>query len=160
MKQKYKNVQSGNILKVLAKVALGVTLIMVWILIDKGNVYGQSAVSGKAIDSQQVLPSETSAPLLKDGDDGDGDLTGSEDDNTITIYPNPVIQEMVFDFEFTVKSDCPFEILDPQGKLVETGVVGQGITHHTVDLGKLTSGMYIVRLEMEGKPQIHRIIKH
>lgn len=161
MKQMYNYLKQDSLLKSVGKVAVVVILMMVWILIDKGNVYGQSQVS---IKSHLEMSDSDQAPLFKDGDeDGgltDGELGGEGDeDNNFEVYPNPVEGDLVFDFEFTVRTDSPYEIIDPQGRLVRSGQIQSGIAAHSIDLSGLRTGMYIVRVELGGKHKVQRIIK-
>lgn len=161
MKQIYNYLKQESLLKSVGKAAALVVLIMVWILIDKGNVYGQSQVFLK---SQLEMSDFDKAPLHKGGDEDGGltddDLGGEGDeDNNFEVYPNPVEGDLVFDFEFTVRNDSPYEIIDPQGRLVRSGQIQSGITAHSIDLSSLKTGMYIVRVELGGKHKVQRIIK-
>lgn len=146
----------------LVKFSAILIMIMVWILIDKGNIYGQSA-SSESKASVKAGKLSTGNDLLKaNGGDGD-DLTGegSEEggDNSLVVYPNPVEGDLVFDFEFTVKTGAPFEVMDAQGKLVENGQIKPGVSQQRVDLSRLKSGVYIIRVDAGAKPIIKRIIK-
>ena len=86
-------------------------------------------------------------------------IRDEDEDNNFEVYPNPVEGDLVFDFEFTVRTDSPYEIIDSQGRLVRSGHIQSGITAHTIDLSSLRTGMYIVRVELGGKHKVQRIIK-
>lgn len=162
MKNIYNDFKEGLSVKSIARISALVIIIMAWILIDKGNVYGQSIATGKASElsgKSDVIDSS----FLKSGGGDDGgildDGSDFDEDNTFTVFPNPVQGDLVFDFEFTVREGAPFEVIDPQGKLVEAGLVKPGIDQLAVDLSKLKAGLYIVRVELGGKLQVKRIIK-
>lgn len=164
MKNIYNEYKSNKAVKGLLRVSVIITMVIVWILIDKGNVYGQN-LANQALLSKQVLgqPETVHSPFFKDGDgsrDGDDDLPiENEVDNEFTIKPNPVEGDLVFDFEFTVKTEMPVEIYDPLGKLVDTGVFVPGVSTQKLDLSRLPTGMYIVRLNLGSKAEVRRIIK-
>ncbi|MCB9191162.1 MAG: T9SS type A sorting domain-containing protein [Flavobacteriales bacterium] len=157
----YKNFKEGGPVRGLARISAILIMIMVWILIDKGNIYGQSISDSDAIAKSEKLD-VTSSALLKAGG-GDGDITDegsdSDDDNSFGVYPNPVQGDLVFDFEFTVRTGAPYEVLDAHGKLVDKGVIKPGVTHHSVDMRDLSTGLYILRVELGGKLHVKRVIK-
>ena len=158
----YKNFKEGGPLRGLARVSAILIMIMVWILIDKGNIYGQSLSEDSKLIAKAEKLDVSDQALLKSGG-GEGDIADegadSDDDNTFEIYPNPVEGDLVFDFEFTVRTGAPYEVLDAQGKLVHRGVIEPGVSHHSVDMRDLNTGLYILRVDLSGKPQVKRVIK-
>jgi len=162
MKNIYNNYKGHKAVKGLLRISAILILAMVWILIDKGNIYGQSFSEKSQLSKLSLEQSTTSqTPLFKNGDgsrDGDLPLEGDED-NEFVVKPNPVEGELVFDFEFTVKTSIPFEIYDPLGKLVDTGGFEPGIKSQKLDFSKYPTGMYIVRLNIGGKVEVRRVIK-
>ncbi|MBP9151892.1 MAG: T9SS type A sorting domain-containing protein [Flavobacteriales bacterium] len=162
MKNIYNNYKSHKAVNGLLRISAIIIMTMVWILIDKGNIYGQS-LSEKSQLSKQALEqsSNSQTPLFKDGDESrDGDLPIDDDeDNEFVVKPNPVEGDLVFDFEFTVKTSIPVEIYNPLGKLVGTGVFEPGISSQKLDFSHFPTGMYIVRLNIGGKAEVRRVIK-
>lgn len=144
-------------LTVLKAVAV-VALIMVWILIDKGNALGQVARAGHQVAKQSATVSSVAGPSLRDGmrDGGPGEEDGSGDFN---VYPNPVKDDAVFDFEFTVKGEMPYEITDALGRLMDQGVFVPDVKRQTVNLSNYRTGMYLIRIRMGDKAVVRRIIK-
>ncbi len=165
MKNIYNDFREGRPTKGLARVSAILILVMVWILIDKGNACGQSQSDQlKSLDKEMGLTS--SDPLFKSGNrGGDDEVIGedpdSDDDNNFDIYPNPFEKDLVFDFEFTVKGEqgAPFEVVDAQGRLVDQGVLAPGSSQYKIDLGGLPHGMYFVRIDVGSTPQVKRVIK-
>lgn len=155
----YKNIKDGKPARSLARITAIIIMVMVWILIDKGNIYGQS-ISDRDVISQSSLEGETQSALLREGDDPRGDEIPTEDEGGhFTARPNPVQQDLVFDFEFTVKEGIPVQVLDPLGRLAFAGVFEPGINTQTLDFSRFKKGMYIVRLDLGDKIAIRRIIK-
>lgn len=161
MKHNYKQQEGHELLGRLLKISVISILILVWILIDKGNIYGQS-LTQKDDASKQALQGQMDSPLFKGGDDepsGDELPTDDEGDDFVT-RPNPVKTELVFDFEFTVKTNIPYDVLDPLGRLAAQGTFEPGIRTQSIDFSKFKTGMYIVRLDLGDKVKVRRIIKN
>lgn len=159
----YKDFKEGRPLKGLARVSAIVVLIMVWILIDKGNIYGQSKQKADVIAVDQGKLHTSQTPLYRGGDDSgdsdDGIIDDSDDGTDFQVYPNPVKQDLVFDFEFTVREAIPYEIISPLGRLVGAGQFEPGINSQMLDFKRFNSGMYIIRLNIGGETKISRVIK-
>lgn len=135
---------------------------MVWILIDKGNIYGQSRSDAGLETGKAGKLSVADQSLFKaGGGDGDiqDDLDDSDEDNSFTVFPNPVDGDLVFDFEFTVREGAPYEVHDALGKLIDRGVLMPGLSEYKLDLRRLIPGLYFIRVELGGKLQVKRIIK-
>jgi len=159
MKKIYQKIRSSEIVSDLARISVIIALIMVWILIDKGNVYGQDNLTGNVIKSD-LADGALNGPSFKDGDEDvniedDGDDEGTHFD----MWPNPVVQDLVFDFEFTVKTGIPYEILDALGRLAGHGTFEPGVSIQHIDLSHLRTGMYLVRLDLGTKMDVRRILK-
>ena len=72
----------------------------------------------------------------------------------ISLYPNPTSDKITLKSDQTVEGD--FEIIDPLGKLVQTGNCnGKEVE---IDLNQLSSGNYILRLPAIN--WISRIVKN
>lgn len=162
MKNIYTTNKSHKAPKGLLRIFAIIAMVMVWILIDKGNVYGQGLAVKSQLSEQALKQTGTEqSPLFRKGDGSrDGDISPEEDeDNEFTVKPNPVEGELVFDFEFTVKTAVPVEVYNSLGKLVFTDQFVPGISSQKLNFSQLPTGMYIVRLVIEGKAEVRRIIK-
>lgn len=161
MKNNYQQQKGNELLGRLLKLSAIGILILVWILIDKGNVYGQS-LTQKDLTLKKAQHTQMDTPLFKGGDDepdSEGLPTEDEGDEFVT-KPNPVKDELVFDFEFTVRTAIPYEVVDPLGRLAAQGNFVPGIRSQTIDFSKFKTGMYIVRLDLGDKVKVRRIIKN
>ena len=156
----YNSIKERKPGKKLARIAGIIIMIAVWILIDKGNIYGQS-ISDRDVISKSALKSDVQSPSFRKGEDVKGDeLPTVDEGDLITARPNPVQQELVFDFEFTVKENgIPYEVLDPLGRISFQGVFEPGINRHSLDFSSMKKGMYLVRMDLGGKLIVKRIIK-
>ncbi len=142
----------------LIRISAIIIMVMVWILIDKGNIYGQDAAEITSIAKSDESRSIQS-PSLREGD-GRDDLKIESDEGThFTVKPNPVVQDLVFDFEFTIKTGIPYEVIDPLGRLAAEGTFDPGIATQTISFADLQDGMYLVRLDMGDRLEVRRIIK-
>lgn len=161
MKNYYKQEERKELLGRLLRISVMGVIVLLWILIDKGNIYGQSlGDQNKAL--KQALDAQVGSPFFKggDGDPEGDDLPTDEEGDEFVTRPNPVQGELVFDFEFTVRTDIPYEVLDPLGRLAAHGTFQQGINSQGIDFSKFRSGMYIVRLHLGDKVKVRRIIKN
>ena len=110
----YKNLKDGKPVKSLARITAIIIMVMVWILIDKGNIYGQS-ISDRDVISKSALQTETQTAQLREGDDIRGDEIPTEDEGDhFTTRPNPVQQDLVFDFEFQYSLVVHLQLQDRQ----------------------------------------------
>ncbi|MFM1875855.1 MAG: Secretion system C-terminal sorting domain [Bacteroidota bacterium] len=163
MSKIYNDLKEGRQAHGLAKVAAILIFVLVWILIDKGNIYGQSrsdfaTQGGKAV----KLDVSDMSQLKAGGRDGgiQDDLSDSdEEDNSFTVFPNPVDGDLVFDFEFTIREGAPYEVHDALGKLVERGILQPGTSEYRIDLKDLVTGLYFIRVDLGGKLEVRRIMK-
>tara|TARA_R110002050_G_scaffold297339_2_gene458674 strand:+ start:86223 stop:90191 length:3969 start_codon:yes stop_codon:yes gene_type:complete len=73
----------------------------------------------------------------------------------VSVYPNPTENELNVDMG--KNSYLDIEILDNTGKLVIRKTTNSQIT--TIDLGKLASGVYLVKMKGENGEQTKKIIK-
>ena len=81
----------------------------------------------------------------------------SVDDNTVTvaetkvsIYPNPVRDRATISFEVNGNQPVRYQVYDLTGRMVQTETIGsfnEGSHEHSIDLGNLGAGSYILRLE-------------
>lgn len=158
MKNIYKKFSEGEIGSKLARVTVIITLIMVWILIDKGNIYGQSSDLG-VVTKTDLVKSSVQTPSLRETPDDGGKIGDDAHDTHFEVKPNPVVDDLVFDFEFTVKEGIPYEVLDPLGRLAAQGTFLPGVSSQSIDFASFQKGMYLVRLDLGTKVEVRRIIK-
>lgn len=134
--------------------------VVVWILIDKGNIYGQGRME-KDVIQKKVERNVTDSGFYKSEDSRDDPRPGGEEDESdhFTVKPNPVEQDLVFDFEFTVREGVPYEVFSPSGQLVAAGTLPPFSSNQSIDLSALPSGMYVLRLVIAEKARVRKIIK-
>lgn len=162
MKKLYTIKKTQKAAKSVVRISTIILMVLVWILIDKGNVHGQSQFSDthevkNKRELQQVQPNA----LHRLSDSGEGDdlpLDGSTG-TAFTIKPNPVQADLVFDFEFTVKEAIPVTVFDPMGKRILQYTFEPGVNSQKLNLEQLPTGVYIVQLEIAGKTKVKKIIK-
>jgi hypothetical protein len=159
MKNIYNESKSEKAVRGPLRISAIVIMVMVWILIDKGNIYGQSISDRDVISKSDVAHGIQSAQLRERADEEGGELPIEDKGGEFVARPNPVIGELVFDFEFTVKTGIPFEVLDPLGRLAAQGTFEPGVSSQSIDLSHLKTGMYLVRLDLGDKMEVRRIIK-
>lgn len=144
--------------KTALKAAIVAVLIMVWILIDKGNAVGQ--IASQAV-KQSGMTAHDHSPLLRDGGSRDGIPGEDGEDGTgdFNVYPNPVKDDAVFDFEFTVKTEMPYQISDALGRLIDQGTFVPDVKRQTIDFSQYRTGMYLVSVQMGSKSVVKRVIR-
>lgn len=177
----------SNILnvKALVKSVTVVAIVLVWILIDKGNAAGQSVGAGETSGNVTVQPKpsimntggvaafrQMDAPLrsaqgsadkklaiaqFKNGDPEDA--TNEESGTDFSVYPNPVEHELVFDFEFTVRGGTPYEVTDALGRLMDRGVFIPDVKQQRLDFSGYVSGLYLIKVNVGSTSVVKRIIK-
>lgn len=157
MKHNYKGLSDSKNCRRLARISAIIIMVMVWVLIDKGNIYGQE-VSVRTVINKSDVSSTTQSPLLREGD-GTPDKLESDESNNLVVKPNPFTKELVFDFEFTIRTGIPYTIMDPMGRLIDEGIFEPGVSTHQLDLSHLKTGMYLVRLDLGHKLEVKRVIK-
>jgi hypothetical protein len=143
-------------MQTIMKAAAVIALVMVWILIDKGNALGQSARQATEAVGEQDTPSQLSRFGDPDGETGDG---SDDTDGDFNIFPNPVDDDAVFDFEFTVRKGMPYEVTDALGRLVQSGTFEADLQQQRIDMSGYRPGLYMVRVNVAGRAIVKRIYK-
>lgn len=141
--------------RTLVRVLAAIMVLAIWILIDKGNVYGQS------MSASSSNPNKGSELVLGNRD---GDPTSGQDDSDggMVVYPNPTKDVLVFDFEFTVRGNNTADvyIINALGQTVLRGTVStDGGPAAMMRLDGLRPGLYMVRALSGNKEMVKRIIK-
>lgn len=89
-----------------------------------------------------LLPSHDQATIIQQ-------QTMDVDEFSFEIMPNPVSEMAYFDFSLTEKNDVRIDLIDINGRLIET-IYNQGsqegIYHIAYDVNLIPAGLYIVRL--------------
>lgn len=141
--------------RTLMRVLAALVVLAIWILIDKGNVYGQSV---SALTTSQTKTAE----LALGNRDGDPTSGQTDPNGGMVVYPNPVKEVLVFDFEFTVRGSqsADVHIVNALGQTVLRGTVStEGGPAAMMRLDGLKPGLYMVRAVCGGKEMVKRIIK-
>ena len=76
------------------------------------------------------------------------------DDNNFIIYPNPVLNDLVISTDETHEAVL---ITDITGKMIFQSNIQAKTTK--VDLSSIQSGVYIVKMKMNGRTSTKRFIK-
>jgi hypothetical protein len=77
------------------------------------------------------------------------------------VYPNPVTEKASLNISLKKPSSVSLKIIDPSGRLVSMGnydVDGQATI--PVDLGHLSKGVYLMKMEAAGEVSVIRLIKN
>ncbi len=90
-----------------------------------------------------------------------GDAILGIEDNTKTdrllVYPNPISNIINIDFKSFKAEATEIEVIDYLGKTIHSGAIQKG--RNTVDLSKLPSGLYIIKVSDDYKTYTRKIIK-
>lgn len=81
-----------------------------------------------------------------------GDLFPEKENRTISVYPNPAINEVNFDFDFTLPSHASVIIRDISGRTVKAknfGRTNSGVQKFTIDISKLANGVYSLEFDTD-----------
>lgn len=79
----------------------------------------------------------------------------------VTIYPNPTLGEINFNIANTKEKSIEISIFNVAGKNVITKqlAVNDGEINHTLNLNDLPNGIYVLRMNLDGKEITKKIIK-
>lgn len=105
---------------------------------------------------RQLKGSRINAPV--DGsDDTDQDLSGIVN---LRYYPNPADENINISFESDSDAEALVEVLNTSGKIIhsEKIPVRKGSTDRKLDLGKIVSGTYILKITQEGSSVSKKLI--
>jgi hypothetical protein len=83
-------------------------------------------------------------------------VTSFEDANNFIVYPNPTINELNFrSNKINFNESIDFEIIDLTGKVISTGK----IQNKSLDVSSIYSGIYFIKLNINGNQEVVRFIK-
>jgi hypothetical protein len=78
-------------------------------------------------------------------------------------YPNPFEREFQVGFSLPSAADCRLEVLDlqlrPMRQVLQGQILGAGTHQMNVDLGGMPAGVYLVRLQADGRSHFQRVVK-
>jgi hypothetical protein len=80
----------------------------------------------------------------------------SETLDNLSIYPNPTSEYVIF--KPSNYTEIDFKLFDVTGKELNAEV-SKSNDHFLINLGKFKAGLYFLRLEIDGKTTIRKIIK-
>ena len=112
-----------------------------------------NANTGYIVGGTTVYPTNYNIILKTTNSGGPSGIEGFEKNNNITIYPNPVNDKI----EITELDNGMIEIINIQGQIVKT--LNTSNTKTTIDLSKLSSGVYTMRIKTDDGIMIKKIIK-
>lgn len=72
--------------------------------------------------------------------------------NQVTVYPNPVQDVLHIDTEIPIENTIVYDVLGNQ--------ISVNVENNTIDLSRISTGVYFLHLVCNGKTQIHKIIKN
>lgn len=75
-----------------------------------------------------------------------------QDENQVSIYPNPVKDQLHLEWPFTM-DEVQIQILNAQGQCLKSEE-GKGIDHLEITLDKFKPGLYFIRINKESYPVI------
>ncbi len=74
------------------------------------------------------------------------------------LYPNPTSGNATLDF--TAYNSASMQVYDLQGRILYAHQPGKGVQSIEVPTAHLPAGMYLVRLETDGKAEVFRLVKN
>lgn len=77
-----------------------------------------------------------------------------EQDNSISIYPNPSSSIITIKSNFNIKS---IELYDVQGRLLQTNIINNSET--TFDITSKSKGMYFLKIVSEKGIKVEKLVK-
>ena len=143
----------------LARVVVLLSVVFIWILIDVGNVYGQSMNK-----DQEMVRALDGNPMLREGVNPGYEMDESNKEEGFEILPNPTRGSMVFDFEFIIRTgdeETSVDVFDSMGRLaVHVDLDPQTIeTGLKLDLSRELPGTYIAVVRNGDNVFTKRILK-
>jgi hypothetical protein len=76
------------------------------------------------------------------------------------VYPNPAKGRMNIAFDAIRTGKAEVRVMDVQGRILNSRVVGvnEGVNVIGVDVSELRTGMYLVRVEVDGNTMIKNVV--
>jgi len=82
--------------------------------------------------------------------------------SNVSLYPNPVTDELKITYESNTTRSWKVEILDMQGRVLHKEVILSpgGINHATIPVSQLGKGLYLCRMQYGDKSETVKFIKN
>jgi len=77
----------------------------------------------------------------------------------ISVYPNPVANELHFDFLHPTESEVTIQLTDAYGKMIVNKVIEKGLRFDMIDVANLPAGTYFAQIVQENSYLTKKIIK-
>ena len=119
--------------------------------------FGSATVDAFDLDGIQCIPYTSTARL--------GQVEADMEDAAaldLHIFPNPADNQVSLSFEGTIEGEkITLSLMDPAGRVVRTEVIRTNETAHLAQLniGELSSGIYMLHITGDRFDQMHKIIK-
>ncbi|OFX31707.1 MAG: hypothetical protein A2X08_16055 [Bacteroidetes bacterium GWA2_32_17] len=86
---------------------------------------------------------------------------GIQENSSIILYPNPVIDQLQISYESIKAWNVQVEIIDVQGKVLhqQTIISKNGTNHALIPVSQLSKGLYVCRLQSNEKIEIFKFLK-
>jgi len=82
-------------------------------------------------------------------------VNNSNNSDDLVIYPNPVSNTLYFNSDGSIQNST-YQLFNLQGRLIKQGIV----ISESIDLSGIVNGIYMLRLDLDGKVFRSRIIKN
>jgi hypothetical protein len=80
----------------------------------------------------------------------------SDEETTLTLFPNPVNNELNLYLESPLTTSLSYEVVDLTGKIIYSGVLSSSLNLDVTDLSK---GIYLVVLKDDKKSTVLKFVK-
>jgi hypothetical protein len=136
---------------------------LTWSLIAyTGNnkvVITASSASKKCSGSQTGVNSNGSVAGESTAEQGGGGEPTAETDPVATVYPNPTRDLVTINIKNGIVSGNNFALIDSYGKVYQ--ITGKMLSAHSIqlDLSRVSSGVYFIRLKVNNDFQIFKVVK-
>lgn len=86
---------------------------------------------------------------------------GNEGNNTLILFPNPVIDQLHVQYVSSMSKKVQLQILDIQGRIIlqKSFDSQSGINYATIQVSQLQHGLYFCRLQNGSKLETYKFLK-
>ena len=141
------------------------------LVFDAEDTNGNPVLAFAPLASDKITPQGDASIYLSDKHwgvwfaNGERDLVDAEElfaVDGISIYPNPVSNDLTLEWVSEISGEANIEVFDLLGKKIKDQPfeIFAGKMQQVVEMGGLPSGQYIVKLNVEGNGKAFRIIKN
>ena len=86
--------------------------------------------------------------------------TTPDQNTTFTVFPNPARDQIIVSAIHARGRISQYQIYDLNGRLLNSSVVNNGQQKTTIDISSLLPGMYLIKVEVNGRYSISRFLKN